>query len=41
MHRSTLVRTLRELKIDIRALHNAERRPPHGTGVQQQKKIAG
>ncbi len=41
MHRSTLVRTLRELKIDILALHNAERRPPRGTGVQQQKKIAG
>jgi len=41
MHRSTLVRALRELKIDIRALQNAERRPPRGTGVQQQKKIAG
>ena len=41
MHRSTLVRTLRVLEIDIRALHNAERRPPRGAGVQQQKKIAG
>ncbi len=41
MHRSTLVRTLRELNIDIRALRNADRRPPHGTGMQQQKKIAG
>ncbi len=41
MHRSTLVRTLRELKIDIRALRNAERRPPRGTGMQQHKKIAG
>ena len=41
MHRRTLVRTLRKLSIDIRALRNAERRPPRGTGMQQQKKIAG
>ena len=41
MHRSTLVRTLRELNIDIRALRNAERRPPHGTSMQQKKEIAG
>jgi Fis family transcriptional regulator, factor for inversion stimulation protein len=41
MHRSTLVRTLRELNIDIRGLRNAERRSPHGIGMQQQKKIAG
>ncbi len=41
MHRSTLVRTLRELNIDIRALRNAERRPPLGIGTQQKKKSAG
>jgi Fis family transcriptional regulator len=41
MHRSTLVRTLRELNIDIRALSNAERRRPRGIGMQQKKKIAG
>ena len=41
MHRSTLVRALRELSIDIRALRNAERRPPHGIGTQRQKTIAG
>ena len=41
MHRSTLVRKLRELHIDIRALRNAERRPPHGIGLQQKKKSAG
>ena len=41
MHRSTLVRKLRELHIDIRALRNAERRPPHGTSMQQKKEIAG
>jgi Fis family transcriptional regulator, factor for inversion stimulation protein len=41
MHRSTLVRTLRELNIDIGALRNAERRPPHGIGTQQKKKSAG
>jgi len=41
MHRSTLVRTLRELKIDIHVLRNAERRPPHGIGLQQKKRSAG
>jgi Fis family transcriptional regulator, factor for inversion stimulation protein len=41
MHRRTLVRTLRKLKIDIRALRNAERRPPRGIRMQQHKKIAG
>src|SRR5260370_22168471 len=41
MHRSTLVRTLRKLKIDIDVLRNAERRPPHGIGMGQKKKIAG
>ena len=41
MHRSTLVRTLRQLNIDIRALHNAERRPPQGIGMQRKNKIAG
>ncbi len=41
MHRSTLVRTLRQLNIDIHALRNAERRPPHGIGMQRKNKIAG
>ncbi len=41
MHRSTLVRTLRKLNIDIGVLRNAERRPPHGIGMRQKKKIAG
>ena len=39
MHRSTLVRTLREL--NIRDPRNAERRRPHGIGMQQKKQIAG
>src|SRR5437660_4593380 len=37
MHRSTLVRILRELNIDIRTLRTAERRPPYGTGIAQKK----
>ncbi len=41
MHRSTLVRILRELNIDIRTLGNAERRRPYGTGMPQKKTIAG
>jgi len=42
MHRSTLVRVLRELNIDnIGTRHNAERRLPYGAGMQQKKKIAG
>src|SRR5437899_1501649 len=41
MHRSTLVRALRELKIDIRALRDTERRPPHGTRTQQQNRDVG
>ncbi len=41
MHRSTLVRILRELNIDVRTLPNAERRRPHGTGMPQRKTIAG
>jgi Fis family transcriptional regulator, factor for inversion stimulation protein len=41
MHRSTLVRTLRELRIDIPALRDAGRRPPHGIGTRTQKKLAG
>jgi Fis family transcriptional regulator, factor for inversion stimulation protein len=41
MHRRTLVRTLRKLNIDIRALRNVERRPPRGIGMQRHKKIAG
>jgi Fis family transcriptional regulator len=40
MHRNTLVRTLRELNVDMHALRNAERRPPEGIGLQQ-KKSAG
>ncbi len=41
MHRSTLVRTLRELNIDIRTLRNAERRPPHGIRTQQENRNVG
>ena len=41
MHRSTLVRALRELHIDIRTLRNAERRPPHGTRTPQQNRDVG
>jgi DNA-binding NtrC family response regulator len=41
MHRSTLVRTLRELRIDIPALRDAGRCPPHGIGTRTQKKLAG
>ena len=41
MHRSTLVRTLRELHIDIRALRNAERLPPHGIRTPQQNRNVG
>ena len=40
MHRSTLVRTLRELNIDISPLRNVQRRPPLGVGLQK-KKSAG
>ena len=41
MHRSTLVRALRELHIDIRTLRNAERRPPHGTRTPRQNRDVG
>src|SRR5438876_2822355 len=41
MHRSTLVRSLRELHIDNRTLRNAERRPPHGTRTPQQNRDVG
>ena len=41
MHRSTLVRKLRELHIDIRALSNAERCPPHGIRTPQQNRNVG
>jgi DNA-binding NtrC family response regulator len=41
MHRSTLVRTLRELRIDIPAFRNAERRPVRGVDSGGQKKLAG
>jgi Fis family transcriptional regulator len=40
MHRNTLVRTLRELNVDMHSLRNAELRPPLGIRLQQ-KKIAG
>src|SRR5207253_10688836 len=39
MHRSTVVRPLRELNIDIRALRNAERRLPLGTGLHHQYEV--
>jgi len=41
MHRSTLVRILRELNIDVRNPPNAERRRPYGTSIPQKKTIAG
>jgi Fis family transcriptional regulator, factor for inversion stimulation protein len=41
MHRSTLVRALRELNVNIRALRDSERRPPHGIRPQQQKRNVG
>jgi len=41
MHRSTLVRALRELHIDIRALSSAGRRPPRGVRTQQQNRNVG
>jgi transcriptional regulator with GAF, ATPase, and Fis domain len=41
MHRRTLVRTLQKLNINIRALRNAERRPPCGADLQRHKKVAG
>jgi DNA-binding NtrC family response regulator len=41
MHRSTLVRILRELNIDVRTLPNAERPRPHGAGMPRKKAFAG
>jgi DNA-binding NtrC family response regulator len=41
MHRSTLVRALRELNVDIRALRNADRLPPHSIRTQQQNRNVG
>ena len=41
MHRNTLRRTVRELNIDIRALRETERRPPHRAHARTQKKLAG
>jgi Fis family transcriptional regulator, factor for inversion stimulation protein len=38
MHRNTLVRTIRELNLDVHALRNAERRPPVSIRLQQKKK---
>ena len=40
IHRNTLVRSIRSFDIDIRALRNAERRPPQSATGPQQKKIA-
>jgi len=36
-----VLRSLRELHIDNRALRNAERRPPHGTRTPQQNRDVG
>ena len=41
MHRSTLVRILRELNIDVHTPRNAERRRPYGTDLPQKRTIAG
>ena len=37
MHRNTLVRTLRELHIDISALRKSERCPPRGVRLNREK----
>jgi len=39
MHRSTLVRALRQLNVDIRAFRDSERRPPRGIRPQQNRKV--
>lgn len=41
IHRSTLVRTLRELRIDLPTLRDTERRPAQGVRTRTQKKLAG
>ena len=41
MHRNTLSRTIAELKLDVRAVRNGARRPPHSTRpVALEKKAA-
>jgi Fis family transcriptional regulator, factor for inversion stimulation protein len=39
MHRSTLVRILRELNIDVGIFRNAERRLPYGIGMRRRKQL--
>jgi Fis family transcriptional regulator, factor for inversion stimulation protein len=40
MHRNTLSRTIAELKLDVRAVRNGARRPPHGTRPTPMEKKA-
>ena len=40
MHTNSLLRTVRELELDIRAVRKAERRPAHGVDSRKQKKLA-
>ena len=41
MHRNTLSRTISELKLDVRAVRNGARRPPHGVrGLSMEKKAS-
>ena len=40
MHRNTLSRTIHELRIDVRPLQGAEKRPPRSTRVPMEKKAA-
>jgi Fis family transcriptional regulator, factor for inversion stimulation protein len=41
MHRNTLRRTLRELKLDIHDLRTSQRRPTQRVDARNQKKLAG
>ena len=41
MHRNTLRRTVRDLKLDIIVLRKSERRPSRSVRVEQRKKIIG
>jgi Fis family transcriptional regulator, factor for inversion stimulation protein len=40
MHRNTLLRTLQDLNLNIRALREAERRPARSIDLCKQKKLA-
>ena len=40
MHRNSLLRTLRELELDVRALRKAERRSLRSIDLRKQKKLA-